>query len=101
MSAKKILASFLILVLLVAFVQAADIDFDTIEDSEDNCKFLNNLPAFDSDNDGIGDACAPQFLGTVSLNCNGVAREVGYSPNLIGNGVDYRPDCTPLPIPAP
>jgi len=54
----------------------------------------------DSNGDGIGDACAPQFLGDVALSCNGVAGTTGYSPNLIGTGVDYRPDCTP-PVPAP
>ena len=46
-----------------------DMDGDTKKDAEDNCPFISNKDQLDSDKDGIGDFCDPDFAQSAADGC--------------------------------
>lgn len=62
------------LILLVAFhpgaIQALDIDDDSVADNADNCMLVPNPAQRDTDNDGYGNYCDPDFNGDLLINAS-------------------------------
>ncbi len=53
---------------ILTIVQSVDTDEDGVSDSEDNCRVLSNPAQIDTDGDGFGNRCDPDFNNDLTVN---------------------------------
>jgi hypothetical protein len=87
---------------IVFEADAADTDFDGVTDDIDNCTLVSNAPQHDTDGDGYGNSCDPDFDNNLIVNAADLAflkaRFFSADPDadLNGNGVVNAADLSIL-----
>jgi hypothetical protein len=82
----------------------SDTDGDTIFDHLDNCRLIENADQRDTDNDGYGNACDPDFDNNLVVNASDLAyfKTVFFTPDpdadLNGDGIVNAADLATLKI---